>query len=283
MEKKYCIADTKLLISSELEIAENGFAPLFAGDFDVPDFTVFIGESDEFDSFTPMYEAESMSIVRKSDTVYTILRTDGKEYLQLVKRDCDNISYVSIKHDCLPWAADMYYLLPAINLHGLLLFRNVLMLHAAFIEYCGRAILFIAPSGVGKTTQAKLWERLFDARVINGDRAAIQLDGDRVLAHSVPIAGTSGECHNESFAVAAIVALSQADDNTLLRLSARRACAALAHNAIFNKWSIGDTELTNDLICETVNRVPVFSLACLPDSSAAELTRKCILSGGGWN
>ena len=37
--------------------------------------------------------------------------------------------------------------------------RNSMILHCAYVEYQGEAILFSAPSETGKTTQANLWER----------------------------------------------------------------------------------------------------------------------------
>ena len=37
--------------------------------------------------------------------------------------------------------------------------RPCLILHCAYLEYQGKAMLFSAPSGTGKTTQAGLWEQ----------------------------------------------------------------------------------------------------------------------------
>ena len=44
--------------------------------------------------------------------------------------------------------------------------------HAALISFDGQGVAFAAPSGTGKTTHIKLWQRLYGDRVeiINGDK-----------------------------------------------------------------------------------------------------------------
>lgn len=50
----------------------------------------------------------------------------------------------------------------------------VLFFHAAQITYQETGILFAGPSGAGKTTQAKLWERFRNARIICNDRTLLR-------------------------------------------------------------------------------------------------------------
>ena len=49
-----------------------------------------------------------------------------------------------------------------------------LILHCAYTEYQGKAMLFSAPSGTGKTTQAGLWEQYRESRTVNGDKALLR-------------------------------------------------------------------------------------------------------------
>lgn len=85
-----------------------------------------------------------------------------------------------------------------------------LILHCAYLEHSGEAILFSAPSETGKSTQAHLWERYRDgSRTINGDRALLQKSGGRWMAHGWPVCGDSGLCNNSAAPVRAIVMLSQ--------------------------------------------------------------------------
>ncbi len=48
-----------------------------------------------------------------------------------------------------------------------------LQLHASAVELDGRAYLFSAPSGTGKSTHTHKWERLFGAAYINDDKPAL--------------------------------------------------------------------------------------------------------------
>ena len=43
------------------------------------------------------------------------------------------------------------------GLEHLLATQRAVILHSAYIDYKGKAILFSAPSGTGKSTQAELW------------------------------------------------------------------------------------------------------------------------------
>ena len=53
-------------------------------------------------------------------------------------------------------------------------------LHASVINWKDKGILFSAPSGTGKSTQADLWKKYEGAKVINGDRALIRKRKRRV-------------------------------------------------------------------------------------------------------
>ena len=50
-----------------------------------------------------------------------------------------------------------------------------LLLHASLIDYGGSGILFVGNSGVGKTTQAELWQQHLGAEILNGDKALVRL------------------------------------------------------------------------------------------------------------
>ena len=80
-----------------------------------------------------------------------------------------------------------------------------MILHSSFIYTEKGAVLFSAPSGVGKSTQAELWRKYKGAEIINGDRAGIfQRDGIW-MAGGVPWAGTSGIMKNRIEPIAPII------------------------------------------------------------------------------
>ena len=63
----------------------------------------------------------------------------------------------------LPWSqayfSETHNCFSHIALEELLLLRERLILHAAFVAVGERGLLFSGPSGIGKSTQAALWER----------------------------------------------------------------------------------------------------------------------------
>ena len=44
--------------------------------------------------------------------------------------------------------------------------RHILYLHSSLIDYQGHGLMFLGPSGIGKTTQAELWNQYRDALII---------------------------------------------------------------------------------------------------------------------
>ena len=97
--------------------------------------------------------------------------------------------------------------------------KDSFILHSAYIRHRGRAILFSAPSGTGKSTQASLWAQYAGAEIINGDRALLQKVQDCWMARGWPVCGTSGICQNADARLSAVVLLRQAKKNAVRRLS----------------------------------------------------------------
>ena len=96
--------------------------------------------------------------------------------------------------------------------------KDSMILHCAYVEYQGEAILFSAPSETGKTTQANLWEKYRGSRTVNGDRSLLGKKDGRWTAQGWPVCGTSEVCHDEAFPIRAIVMLSQADENRAVKI-----------------------------------------------------------------
>ena len=102
-----------------------------------------------------------------------------------------------------------------------LLRHGRLVLHSSSILVNGKVILFAAPSGTGKSTQAALWEKYRCAEVLNGDKNCVSFDENSgtAIAHGLPFCGTSGGLPT-IFPVrsSAIVLLKQAPENKIRRL-----------------------------------------------------------------
>lgn len=140
--------------------------------------------------------------------------------------------------------------------------RNALVLHTAFIVYRGQAVLFSAPSGTGKSTQADLWEQYRKSRTINGDRCLLRKKDGIWLAEGWPVCGSSNICHTGSWPVRAVVMLKQAPENSIERLTAAAAFSQVYSQITINRWDKRAVVRAMDQIEALTEAIPVYQLAC---------------------
>jgi len=171
-------------------------------------------------------------------------------------------------------------LLHLVGLESMMLLHGGLILHAAFVRKEGRGLLFTAPSGTGKSTQARLWEEHRGAAILNGDRAGLRLHDGQWRAWGLPYAGTSGIYRNESAPVGAIVVLRQGQENRIRRLTAAEAMRCCYPEITMHHWDQQFVECALDLMQSLIQYVPVFMLECLPDESAVVLLEQTLEKEG---
>ena len=148
------------------------------------------------------------------------------------------------------------------------------LLHASWIRYRDRAILFTGPSGIGKSTQAALWEKHRGAELINGDRAAIFPTPTGAQVRGIPYCGSSGVNKNRTLPLAAVVTLSQAPENSITRLKGVQAFRRLWEGCSVNLWDPEAIGQATQAVVDTVSAVPVYHLACTPDERSVLLLEK---------
>jgi len=151
-----------------------------------------------------------------------------------------------------------------------MMLRDHLILHCAYMQRGDHAILFSAPSGTGKTTQATLWEKHRGTRVVNGDKSLLAKAGGVWTANGWPVCGSSGVCHNESMPIRAIVMLSQGKENTIAKLSPFQAFSQIYSQITINFWNKQAQQRAMDLIEDLVTNVPVYHLCCTISEEAVE-------------
>ncbi len=178
--------------------------------------------------------------------------------------------------------ADLCYsrnILEMLSLESFLLRHGGILLHASLIAWNGRGILFSAPSGTGKSTQADLWQSLEGAQILNGDRAGLTCEGGTWRAWGLPYAGSSGIYRNESAEVSALIVLRQATQNRIFRATPMEAVRWLYPELTVHRWDAKFTNQAVDLLVKLVSGVPVYLLECLPEPSAVALLKQEIMKG----
>lgn len=97
-----------------------------------------------------------------------------------------------------------------------LLNYGAFLMHGAVVGLDGKAYMFTAPSGVGKTTHTKFWLQAFpDSFIINGDKPLLKFKDGKVYAFGSPWAGKEGQNRNTSLPLCAICALARGKENKI--------------------------------------------------------------------
>ena len=161
-------------------------------------------------------------------------------------------------------------ILTLMDLEASLLHFNSIILHASFIKWNEKGIIFTAPSGTGKSTQAALWEEYKDAEILNGDRVALRKINGVWKAYGLPYAGTSGIYRNESAPLMAVVALRQARENRIRRIKGSEAFYYLYPETMIHRWDSDFENQATKLLLDILGIIPVFLLECRPDREAVK-------------
>lgn len=146
-------------------------------------------------------------------------------------------------------------------------------IHASVIVHSGRAVLFLGESGTGKSTHTRLWrEHIAGARLLNDDSPIVRIPEGVPTVFGSPWSGKTPCYRNESYPIAAFVRLAQAPYNKIARLSVIQSIGALLPSC---PPAFACDARLQDNICNTLSqsiaRVPVYRLECLPNADAARL------------
>lgn len=169
----------------------------------------------------------------------------------------------------------------ALGLEQNLLLQDKIIIHSSYITYENEGIIFTAPSGTGKSTQADLWKKVFPQKVeiINGDRSVLGEENGEIKVYGIPLCGTSKISKNKSVPLKTIVVLRQGPKNSICKLDQKTAIKWLFSECSVNIWdSIGVKRLLN-LLEKITQKIPVWYLSCVPDDSAVTVLKEAIQLG----
>lgn len=156
----------------------------------------------------------------------------------------------------------------------LLMKYNTMVLHASRICVKNKGILFTAPSGTGKSTQAMLWKKYENAEIVCNDRTLIRYCSEQYYTYGYPIDGSSPIAENRKLELGAIIVLRQGSKNIVERINALRALKYLIEQTVFDTWS---SYARNQVIKEwmdILNQYPIYLLTCKPDKEAVECLKQ---------
>lgn len=150
--------------------------------------------------------------------------------------------------------------------------ENAFIMHSCYVEHNGKAVIFTAPSGTGKSTQGNLWTKYADAHVVNGDRSILRIEEDgTVMAHGLPFCGSSSINFNKHMPVKGIVFLAQGKENVIEERHSLALLKKLMSQTTYSAWGAESMTYVMDFYEHVLNTVPVIQYACTPDQKAVEV------------
>lgn len=155
--------------------------------------------------------------------------------------------------------------------------KDTLLIHASCVLHGGRAYLFIAKSGTGKSTHTNLWMRhIPDTELLNDDNPVIRIIDGKPFAYGSPWSGKT-PCYRDTKApLGAVTRIERAEANTIERIIGAQAFASLLPACSSMKWDKAIYGNTCDTVARVIETTPTFTLHCLPDAEAALLCHKTI-------
>lgn len=152
--------------------------------------------------------------------------------------------------------------------------RRMVHLHCSTVADRGRGILFLGPSGIGKTTQAERWRDYRGSLIINGDMGYVQQTEKGFTAWGTPWHGSSPYCENTSVPLKAMVVLKQASENKLRLLTGFERVQEISGNVIYPQWMEQGMELCLSTLDALLTDLPVYRLDNRADEEGVELLAK---------
>ena len=160
--------------------------------------------------------------------------------------------------------------------------ENAFLCHGAAICVGGKAYIFFAPSGTGKTTHTKFWADIYkdDFAVINDDKPIVTVGGKvpaEIIVSSSPICGKEGLMNkNLKAPLAAICIVKRGAANEIKKVSASEKLSEIL-NQIYRPESAEGLTRTYELINTVFSKIDLYELHCLPNKEAAVLAHDAMV------
>ena len=151
--------------------------------------------------------------------------------------------------------------------------NNVLMTHGSTVAVDGKAYLFTARCGTGKSTHTRLWRQVFGARavMVNDDKPFLKITEHSVLACGSPWSGKHGLDSNITVPLQGICILDRGRENHIEPLWAEAALPMLLHQS-YRPLDPSKGDRFEELVRQLAETAALWHMACNMDLSAAEVS-----------
>lgn len=151
------------------------------------------------------------------------------------------------------------------------------VMHGAVIELDGKAYVFTAKSGVGKTTHTKLWLEYFEGRAsyINGDKPIIRYKNGNWYAYGTPWMGKEKFGAPKCAPIQSICFIERGEKNEIRNIDDKEVVDRLFHQ-LFLPQNPETLMRFMELVDRMVRELPFFVLKCNISFEAVEVAYEAL-------
>lgn len=176
-----------------------------------------------------------------------------------------NEKYHNEQHKLHPSIADdrLEYIYVGGEFNRKILNYGGIMVHSSAVAVDGKAYLFSAPCGTGKSTHTKQWQKYFGeekAVIINDDKPVLYRNPDGWYAYGTPFSGKTDENVNRKVRLQGICMLERGE-NQIRRIEPAEAILLILQQTIRprnEKYLDKMLEIMNQILTE----VPIYRMQC---------------------
>ena len=149
---------------------------------------------------------------------------------------------------------------------------DVLLLHGSALCIDGKAYIFTAPSGTGKSTHARLWREVYGGRVImiNDDKPLLKISEDGTTVYGTPWAGKPHLSCNACAPLGAIAELKRDEYNHIEPMTGAEAFPVLMKHSYRSRDPVTMMKIM-ELRKRLLDTVSFYSLGCNMSPEAARV------------
>lgn len=273
--KKYKIGNLVYEIICPIDYEEKEPVSNFLTDEERTDYTVNVELVDELPQNVekPIYDTVSKCCTEIGDELCCYFRDtdsfgkDDKIYarkkMKYGEKQCTISVLKSMQHKICS-----RLLIILMSMEELTTENDCVIFHSSYINLNGKAIIFTGPCGIGKSTQADLWQKYRNTPIINGDKSLLYIENSVAMAGGLPFSGSSEYCDNLNLPIGAIVKLGKAKKNKANLETGFEAFNTILRSCYPVTYSQNLINRQIDFAEKFSEKVPVIHFECTPDESA---------------
>ena len=157
---------------------------------------------------------------------------------------------------------------------------DTLEMHASVVVNSGKAFLWLARSGTGKSTHSQLWlDNVQGSHLLNDDNPVVRVMEDgHTEVFGTPWSGKTPCYRNEHYPAGAFTEIVRSPENRIRRKSVLEAYALLYSSSSGFKADPAMSDGLNSTYEKIITATPCFTLECRPDADAARVSSETLLA-----